>query len=178
MNYRKNSKDNKQKLFQEYLEIIKDLLEDDTVMEMDNFRQHGQVSTLVHSIYVSFSAFKIAKKFKLDYVSVARAGLLHDFYLYDWRKVKYEGTTHRKMHPKIALEKSKKKFSINEKEEDIILRHMFPVVLKVLPKYKESFLVALVDKYCAMMEVLIPKTKFRLRLFHKRIQKHQALQQI
>ncbi len=178
MNFSSKKQLKKQQLFKEYLEIVKDLLEDEEVLEMDLYRQHGQVSTLVHSIYVSFTSFKLAKRFKLDYISSARAGLLHDFYLYDWRDVKYENTTHRKMHPKIALEKSKKKFSVNEKEEDIILRHMFPVVLKVLPKYKESFLVALVDKYCAVMEVLIPKTKFRLRLFHKRIQKHQALQQI
>lgn len=175
MNYRKNNKENKQKLFQEYLEIIKDLLEDEDILEMDNYRQHGQVSTLVHSIYVSFSAFKIAKKLKLDYVSVARAGLLHDFYLYDWRKVKYEGTTHRKMHPKIALEKSKAKFKINQIEEDIILKHMFPVVLVTIPKYKESLLVSLVDKYCAMMEVLYPKKKFKLKSFHLKIQRHHAL---
>jgi uncharacterized protein len=175
LNYRKTNQGFKQKLFQEYLEIIKDLIEDETILEMDNYRQHGQVSTLVHSIYVSYSAFKIAKKLKLDYVSVARAGLLHDFYLYDWRKVKYEGTTHRKMHPKIALEKSKAKFTINQKEEDIILKHMFPVVLRTIPKYKESLLVSLVDKYCAIMEVLSPKKKYKLRSFHLKIQRQQAL---
>lgn len=64
MNYRKTNQGYKQKLFQEYLEIIKDLIEDEAILEMDNYRQHGQVSTLVHSIYVSYSAFKIAKKLK------------------------------------------------------------------------------------------------------------------
>ena len=62
------------------------------------------------------------------------------FYLYDWRKVKYEGTTHRKMHPKIALEKSKAKFTINQKEEDIILKHMFPVVLRTIPQIQRIFI--------------------------------------
>ena len=34
-----------------------------------------------HLIKVSYKSYKIAKKLDLDYVSVARAGLLHDFYL-------------------------------------------------------------------------------------------------
>lgn len=54
-------------------------------------------------------------------------------------------------HPKIALENSKKLFDLNEKEKDIILKHMWPLTLS-LPKYKESFIVTLADKYSTFIE--------------------------
>ena len=38
-------------------------------------------------------------------------------------------------------------------EKDIILKHMWPVTIK-LPKYKESYIVSSVDKYCALAESL------------------------
>ena len=51
---------------------------------MDKYIQHGSTTTLDHSIAVSYLAYRLARKLDLDYISVARAGLLHDFYLYDW----------------------------------------------------------------------------------------------
>ena len=42
---------------------------------------------------------------------------------------------------------------LTEKEQDIILKHMWPVTL-ILPKYKESFIITFVDKYCAIQETL------------------------
>ena len=46
---------------------------------------------------------------------------------------------------------AKKYFNINEIEKDMILKHMFPLTLK-FPKYKETFVIILVDKWCTMKE--------------------------
>lgn len=79
-------------------------------------------------------------------------GMLHDLFLYDWRKKRPDGKgLHAFHHPRIALENSKKIFDLNKKEEDIILKHMWPVTL-AFPKYKESYIITLSDKYCALLE--------------------------
>ena len=45
-----------------------------------NIEHHG-ISRMEHSIKISYYSYLIAKKLKMDYVSVARGGLLHDFFL-------------------------------------------------------------------------------------------------
>lgn len=60
---------------------------------------------------------------------------------------------HAVLHPKIALRRAQRLCSLNATEQDIILKHMFIPNL-IPPKYKESFVVCLVDKYCATYEAL------------------------
>ena len=63
------------------------------------------------------------KKHNLDYVSVARASILHDLFLYDWRNSRRElglEGWHAFIHPKIALTNALNIFSLNKKEKDII----------------------------------------------------------
>ena len=85
---------------------------------------------------------------------MARAGLLHDFFLVDNSDV---DTTKRLdvliNHPKYALANAKRYFEITEKEENIILSHMFPISLKV-PRYVESWIVDIVDNFVAIAEAL------------------------
>ena len=69
----------------EFYNIIKHIIANKTVQEMKNFRQHYNTSTYEHCFNVSFLNYKICKKFGLDYKSAARAGMLHDLFLYDWR---------------------------------------------------------------------------------------------
>ena len=138
----------------EFLSIIADLLENDLVNQMRQYRQHYDVSTYEHCMNVSYISFKICKKLKLDYVSMARAAMLHDLFLYDWRdKKKHTKFTdlHAVSHPKIALKNAKKVTKLNEKEIDIIEKHMWPVTIR-LPKYKESYVIVFADKYSAILE--------------------------
>lgn len=150
MNYKNiNTKDNI-----EYLQIINDLISNDTVKQMKDYRQHYDTSCLEHCLEVSYISYLICKKHNLDYTAAARAGLLHDLFLYDWRrhqKVKKLTDYHAFTHPKVALENSLKLFDLSEKEQDIIVKHMWPVTLFELPKYKESFVITLVDKYSALL---------------------------
>ncbi|MFY9177797.1 MAG: hypothetical protein WBI74_09250 [Caldicoprobacterales bacterium] len=137
----------------EYKECISDLISHDLVISMRNYRHHGDVNCLEHSLYVSYTSFRICKKLGLDYRSAARGGLLHDFYLYDWHIGKPYKGLHGFIHPDIALQNAVKYFSLNNIEKDIIKKHMWPLTLK-LPKYNETFVVLMVDKYCAIMELI------------------------
>jgi len=146
-------------LDKEYYDCIKDLYNTDVVKQMDDYIQHGKTTTLDHSIRVSYTSYKIAKKLNLDYISVARAGLLHDLYLYDWHLNKEKTKffeKHGYSHPKKALENAKKHFNISEVEEDIIVKHMWPLTLRSVPQYRESFLVSFVDKYKSCSETVVP----------------------
>ncbi len=140
-----------------YMNIVKDIISNEMVQEMKQYRQHYTVSCFDHCLYVSYNLYSICKKHNLDYKSAARAGLVHDLFLYDWRK-RQDGRKglHAYTHPKTAYENAKKIFNLNEKEKDIILKHMWPVTLP-LPRYKETFLITLVDKYFAYSEKNIGK---------------------
>ena len=90
--------------------------------------------------------------------------MLHDFYYYDWRDKHVEGQKrfHAFRHPRIALNNAKDLFELNEVEQDIIIKHMWPLTI-MLPTYKESYIVTLVDKYCATYELFKTiKRKFKI----------------
>lgn len=59
------------------------------------------------------------------------------------------------MHPRIALHNAEHLTQLNDKERDIIIKHMWGATL-ALPKYAESFIVSLVDDYAATAEVAHP----------------------
>ena len=79
------------------------------------------------------------------------AGLLHDLFLYDCENPETRPKDHIVNHPKIALENAQKLFILNEIEKDIIQKHMWPITLS-RPMFWETFIVTLVDKYCAIKE--------------------------
>ena len=139
----------------EFFNILDDIISNDTVLKMKDFRQHCNTSCFNHSLHVAYYSYYIAKKLKLDYHSTARAAMLHDLFLYDWRKNyrddKSISSLHAFAHPKVALKNASQIFDLNEKEKDIIVKHMWPLTLK-LPKYKESYLVTLMDKYSTLKE--------------------------
>ncbi|MFI3230510.1 MAG: HD domain-containing protein [bacterium] len=136
----------------EFLACIEDLLKTKEIIELDNFVQHMNTSRLQHSINVAYYSFLWAKKLGLDYRSVARAGLLHDLYLYDWKENKTD-EHHAFRHPKEALKNASSITTLSPIEEDAILNHMWPLS-ENKPKYKESRILSHVDKYCAVIEVV------------------------
>lgn len=137
---------------QEFELILQDIMTHPTVQQMKNFNQHCDTSCYEHCQNVAYYSYLICKKYGLDYISVARAGMLHDLFLYDWR-VRQDGRKglHAFTHPRTALNNSLKLFTLNSKEQDIILKHMWPCTIR-LPKYPESYVLTFVDKFCAMQE--------------------------
>ena len=133
---------------------IEPLLGCEQVRQMEDYIQHGDTSCLQHCIAVSYYSYMICKRFGLTKHESAliRGALLHDFFLYDWHITKPDEGLHGFVHPRIALRNANRNFDLNGREQDIIEKHMWPMTL-VFPKYKESYIVCLIDKYCASMEI-------------------------
>lgn len=150
----------------DFNKIIYDIKFNDTVLQMKDYRQHYNTSCYEHCIYVSYYTYLLCKKLHLDYISGARASMLHDLFLYDWRKKENRKGFHAFTHPKSALENASKIFKLNDIEKDIILKHMWPVTL-ALPRYKESYIITFTDKFSAILETLegLEKTKTYNRIF-------------
>ena len=139
----------------EYNIIIKDILSNDKVLELDNHIHH-KTTRLTHSKRVSYYSYLVCKKLNLDYVSTARGGLLHDFFLNSYSDEKSYKLLRN--HPLIAYKNASKYFKLNNKEKNIIESHMFPINIKYIPKYKESYIVSIVDKIVGVYENIIGYT--------------------
>jgi uncharacterized protein len=150
----RRSSDDPQAAYAEYAACIDDLIYSPTVQMLDGFKHHQNVSRLDHSLNVSFTSYSLCKVLGWDYRSAARGGLLHDLFLYDWRTTTLEEGRHGFAHPQIALNNASEEFSLNSLEKDIILKHMFPLTWQP-PGYRESIMVCLVDKCCALQEIFI-----------------------
>ena len=136
----------------EFQQIIKPLISNSTVQEMKKYKQHYETSCFEHCYCAAYYCYLICKKYHLDYKSAARAAMLHDLFLYDWRVRQPDRKgLHAFTHGQTACKNACKLFDLNEKEKDIIIKHMWPVTIS-FPKYKESYLLTLVDKYCALNE--------------------------
>ncbi len=139
---------------EEFGHIVEDLLETEAVQSMAQWLHHGKVSCLDHTVSVAFVSFRVAKRLGLDKEAVARAGLLHDLYLYHKRdKSKHTGLQSVD-HPKIAVVNARKITTLSEKEENIILAHMWPFAgfAGAMPKSMEAHLVNLADTILAAGE--------------------------
>ena len=144
-----------QKDYDEFREIVKRIVNNDSFKKMKEIKQHRFTDCYNHSINVATKCFIYAKRknMKVDLESLVRGALLHDFYLYDWRENKRKYKSHTYTHPRVALDNAIKEYGeLNEIEKDIILSHMWPLTFFRFPKYKESFLVCFSDKICAIKE--------------------------
>ncbi len=139
----------------EYLDCVRELMHHERVRSMSNYIQHNNIDCLEHCLFVSYYSYLLCRYFGLDWRAAARGGLLHDFFLYDWHKKdkKNRRGLHGFSHPRTALRNAKRYFELNALEEDIISKHMWPLTLH-LPRYKESYIVVMIDKYCALIEIL------------------------
>jgi len=145
----------------EFLLCIKDIKNNETVLKMKNFMQHCDTSCYDHCYNVALISFFICKKFNLDYKAAARAGFLHDLFLYDWKTDKNHGRFHGYTHPKRALNNALHIYFLFKKEKDIIKKHMWPLTL-AFPRYIESYIVTFVDKVCATKEIYLHiKNKYK-----------------
>ncbi len=153
---------------EEYIDLVRDILDNEEFKKLNKYKHHS-INRKEHCIGVSYRSYIIAKKLKLKYREVARAGLLHDFFLINNQKLKLLPRIKVIFsHPMTSLENSKKYFKLSEVEENIIKSHMFPIGL-VIPKYKESFLVDLVDDYLSIYERISNMTNKISIVFEKKM---------
>lgn len=136
----------------EFRSYVDDILTEDKVKKLEGFEQHFRTSRLQHSINVAYYSFKIAKKIGADPKASTRAGFLHDLYWYDWHTKKIP-QHHALFHPRLAAKNAARVLDdLSIVEEDAIIKHMWPLSLG-FPKYKESYVVTLADKYAAALEI-------------------------
>lgn len=139
--------------YNQFISLVGDLLEDPDVLSMRDIRQHSKtMNCLDHSIYVAYVSFLIARRLNLDYTAAARGAMLHDLHLRDWDQEE-DGIRRLWRHPRYALENAEARYELSQLEKDIIVKHMWPLT-RPLPRHKESFVVSMADKLCAITEML------------------------
>lgn len=135
----------------EYAACVADLLNSDEVLWMKNIRHHHFVTCYEHSLFVSYVAYRLARHWNIDVREAARAGLLHDLFLYDPKdKTQYE-SNQCFAHPVAALKNASRLTELSDAEADAIVTHMWPLAKK-MPRYKVSYVVNVADKLCAVIE--------------------------
>ncbi len=152
---------------QEFFEIIGDIYATEEFQSMAEFIQHSDITRLQHIMSVAYMSYTITKEKGLDYVKAARGAMLHDLFYYDWH-VPGDGShrLHGYRHPGFALKNARALFTLSEMEENIIRRHMWPLT-PTPPKYKESWIVCLSDKYCAHQETAVRLSKVKKEKFRR-----------
>lgn len=119
------------------------------------FLQHGGISVHQHCVSVAYLSCWIAWRLhlKVEYSSLIRGALLHDYFLYDWHDERGGHRLHGFRHPRRALWNAREDFELTPVEANIILRHMFPLT-PVPPCYLEGWIVCAADKLCTLWEIL------------------------
>ncbi len=135
-----------------------DVIFSDKINPMKEEIQHGTTTVFSHCLSVAKHSLLIAHalerkfKIKIDRDSLVRGALLHDYFLYDWHDPSVPGRRiHGFTHPGKAMRNAVRDFDISDKEQDIIAKHMFPLTI-IPPRHRESFIVCVADKWCAICE--------------------------
>lgn len=138
---------------EEYIACVRDILENEVFQSMDQFIQHGHTTCKEHCIQVSYLSYEICRDNGWDKRSAARAGLLHDLFLYDWHTHARETGEyfHGFTHPRVAMDNAVRHFQVSAKEQDMILRHMWPLT-PIPPRYREGYAILYADKLCGLAE--------------------------
>ena len=137
-----------------FLNCVGDLLFTPEVQSMRRIPHHPGTTCYEHSVFVSYAAFRMARRWNLDYMAAARGGLLHDLYLYNPRDKSAHPGNQCFDHPVFALRNAQALCArLSEKEQNIIISHMWPLARR-RPRCPEAAVVNLADKICATAEVL------------------------
>ncbi len=147
-----------------FQKISQEILDNEIFQSEKKYLAHSSISVYEHSYNVAKRAYCLAKKKNLDidYKSLIRGALLHDFYLYDWHKKGEGHRLHGFRHPFTAYKNATKYFKINKLEGNIIKSHMFPLLFWVMPLSKEARLVIKSDRHEAIKETFGKKKKEHL----------------
>lgn len=124
------------------------------VQSMDGYPQHGDTSCLLHCVRVSYLSYCRCLQKGLDARAAARAGLLHDLFLYDWHSYRRSAGVllpHGFTHARTALDNARRFFALTRVEEDAILHHMWPLT-PIPPMTPEGWVITRVDKWVSLLE--------------------------
>ncbi len=145
--------------------IFENLCETTRLLQTRAYTHHFGTSVLRHCVNVAYVSLYLADflHIKVDRSQLTTGALLHDYYLYDCHDDNESNKKHHlRHHASLALMNAKEDYFLTKKEEDIILKHMFPINI-ALPKTKESALVCASDKICALYECVTNVYKYKIR---------------
>ena len=122
--------------------------------------QHGSVSVFEHSVCVALVCLWLVHwlHLKVNQRALVRGALLHDYFLYDWHTPDPAHRLHGFRHAGTALRNADRDFELNDTERDMIKKHMFPLN-PAPPRFKETAVLCLADKYCALRETVLQRKK-------------------
>jgi len=147
------------KYYEEFETIVGDILTHSEFQKLKNIGHHGN-GLYEHSVAVGYYSYRVAKVLGMDYKSVARGATLHDFFTESWqgqkknsKGIKRIKEMHGFSHPKTALINAEKYFDIDERQADMIVKHMFPLT-PIPPMHMGGWIVTAVDKCVATRELV------------------------
>ena len=151
----------------EFLEVAGDIYSSPQLQSLAEFEQHFKINRLQHIRSVAYLSFLVSRKLKLNYTETTRAAMMHDLFYYDWREDDKSHKLHGYRHPYFALSNAYRlEGELTAREKDIIQKHMWPLT-PFLPRYKESYVVTAMDKYCATIEMVYSFSESYRNKFHK-----------
>ena len=145
-----------------FVRCVEDLIDTPQVQSMRTLPHHPGVNCFEHSIFVAYIAFRLARRWGLDYMACARAGLLHDLYLYRWNDQSAHPGNQCLDHPEFALRNAQTITKLSPMERNIIQAHMWPLAIH-MPHSREAWTVSLADKICATIETIQLWKRMKLR---------------
>ncbi|MBQ8960843.1 MAG: HDIG domain-containing protein [Ruminococcus sp.] len=145
-----------------YYDHIGDIIGCQELERLKEITHHISTTRFQHCVNVSYYSFLVCRKLKLNARSAARAGLLHDLFYYnrkEYNSSRLKGQpSHSSNHAAIASKNARRVTALTPMEKDMIEKHMWPVT-RGLPSYKETYVITVIDKYCAVLEFCVPKLK-------------------
>ena len=141
-------------------DLYQSFLHDERILRMKEISMHRGSNCYEHSFKVAKKAIKRALRHKEGSVNlevIMLGAILHDYYLYDWRKDRAKLKKHGQNHPGIAIKNAIRDFNISEEVVNVIKSHMWPINIKTFPNTKEARIVSLADKAVTIGESLSSK---------------------
>ena len=139
---------------QELEDVYQSFLHDERILRMKDIQMHRGSNCYIHSFKVAKLAIKRALRHnKGDLYVILLGAILHDYYLYDWRKDKSKKMHHVTEHPYVAAENAERDFMIHEPIKRVIQSHMWPFNISEFPKTKEARIISLADKTIYVKEI-------------------------
>ncbi|MBQ2726200.1 MAG: hypothetical protein IJF78_10890 [Clostridia bacterium] len=138
----------------EFYHLIYPIIHSEEYRKTRNCRHHIKGSVYDHSLKVARMCYRHHKRFgtSTPLEELLRGALLHDFYLYSRHTGDSSHRFHGFTHPRCALNNALKYYpDLTKTEQDMILRHMFPLT-PVPPSTGAGWLLCFYDKVAAVSD--------------------------
>lgn len=149
-----------------FYDCVSDIIDCPQLEELKSITHHISTTRFQHCVNVSYYSYVVCRKFGLNARSAARAGLLHDLFYYnrkEYNASRLKGqASHSANHALQASVNAAEVTEISRLERDMIEKHMWPVT-RPMPKYKETYIITIIDKYCAILEFCVPRVQSIVR---------------